>query len=538
MAEQQTQKIVRTIPASFVRTTAVNPLNLIKVAAYARVSTKKDEQEDSYERQVAHYTKYIKNHEGWQFVDIYADEGITGTRADKRVDFQRMMVDCRKGLINKILVKSIARFARNTVDALNSIRELKEIGISVYFENENIDTLSPGGEVLITILAAMAEQESRTISTNIKWAYQKKFQNGDIQLNYKRFLGYTRDENHNLVIVPEQAAIVQRIYREYLYGYSAASIAKHLTDEEILTPSNKTKWYPSVIVSILQNEKYYGALICGKTFKPDVLSKKRYKNEGQVERYYIEKSHPAIVSKEEFDLVQSEMKRRGDIRGYSESNQGRYSSKYPFSKKIVCGVCGTHYRRHAQFIRGEYTPTWVCATHKLKGSAACSQTYLREEEIERAFLEMIKSLVDDFQAVKTALRENIITSLDDTVAEDLDAILADIEQSQEEMLELVREKRAGNVTNEEYNQRGGEIEVKINELTRVKEGLEQRSYATKLTKKRVEEIIEMIECMDIANKFDGEIFKNIVDTVVVRNNYTLDFHLKVGLTESVTIVRH
>ena len=195
---------VQTCALPILRTTAANLLLLIKVAAYARVSTKKDEQEDSYERQVAHYTKYIKNHEGWQFVDVYADEGITGTRADKRADFQRMMEDCRKGLINKILVKSIARFARNTVDALNSIRELKELGISVYFENENIDTLSPGGEVLITILAAMAEQESRTISTNIKWAYQKKFQNGDIQVNYKRFLGYTRDKEHNFVIVPEQ----------------------------------------------------------------------------------------------------------------------------------------------------------------------------------------------------------------------------------------------------------------------------------------------------------------------------------------------
>ncbi len=538
MAETQKQRVVRMIPASFIRTTAANLLLLIKVAAYARVSTKKDEQEDSYERQVAHYTKYIKNHEGWQFVDVYADEGITGTRADKRADFQRMMEDCRKGLINKILVKSIARFARNTVDALNSIRELKELGISVYFENENIDTLSPGGEVLITILAAMAEQESRTISTNIKWAYQKKFQNGDIQVNYKRFLGYTRDKEHNFVIVPEQAVTVQRIYREYLYGYSSATIAKHLTEEGIPSPSNKPKWYPSVILSILRNEKYYGGLICGKTFKPDVLSKKRYKNEGQVERYYIENSHPAIVSKEEFDMVQAEMQRRGDIRGHSESNQGRYSSKYPFSKKIVCGVCGTFYRRHAQYIRGEYTPTWVCATHKLEGSEKCSQTYLKESEIEGAFLEMIKTLVGDFQAVKTVLRENIITSLDDSVAEELDATLGAIEQCQEEMLAVVRAKRAGELTDAEYNKCGGEIEIRINELTRIREGLEQKSHAAKMTRKRVDEIIELIESMDIANKFDGEIFKNIVDTVVVRNNYTLDFHLKVGVTESVTIVRH
>ena len=232
------------------------------------------------------------------------------------------------------------------------------------------------------------------------------------------------------------------------------------------------------------------------------------------------------------------MQRRGDIRGHSESNQGRYSSKYPFSKKIVCGVCGTFYRRHAQYIRGEYTPTWVCATHKLEGSEKCSQTYLKESEIEGAFLEMIKTLVGDFQAVKTVLRENIITSLDDSVAEELDATLGAIEQCQEEMLSVVRAKRAGELTDAEYNKRGGEIEIRINELTRIREGLEQKSHAAKMTRKRVDEIIELIESMDIANKFDGEIFKNIVDTVVVRNNYTLDFHLKVGVTESVTIVRH
>lgn len=536
MAEMQ--RVVKTIPASFIRTTTANPLHLINVAAYARVSTLKDEQEDSYERQVSHYTRYIKNHEGWQFAGIYADEGITGTRADKRVDFQRMLDDCRKGRINKILVKSIARFARNTVDALNSIRELKELGISVYFENENIDTLSPGGEVLITILAAMAEQESRTISTNVKWAYQKKFQNGDITVNYARFLGYTRDDNHEFVIVPEQAAIVQRIYREYLYGYSTASIAKRLTDEGIPTPSNKKKWYPSVILSILRNEKYYGALICGKTFKPDVLSKKRYKNEGQAERYFIENSHPAIISKEEFDMVQSEMKRRGDIRGYSEGNHGRFSSKYPFSKKIVCGACGTYYRRHAQYIKGEYTPTWVCATHKLEGSEKCNQTYLKESEIEGAFLEMLKAFVVDFQGVRATLRDNIVSSLDDSVASELDAILGAIEKCQEKMLELLRAKRIGGITDEEYNRRCSEIETRLNELTRMRDDIEQRSNIAKLTAKRVEEIAELLESIDVVNTFDGEIFKQIVDTVVVRNNYTLDFHLKIGLTESVTIVRH
>ena len=530
------QRIVRTIPASFTRTTA-QFVRLLNVGAYARVSTKKEEQEDSYERQVSHYTKYIKSHDGWRFVDVYADEGITGTRAEKRKDFQRMMDDCRLGKLDKILVKSIARFARNTVDALNAIRELKELGVSVYFENENIDTLSPGGEVLLTILAAMAEQESRTISTNIKWAYQKKFQNGDIQLNYKRFLGYTRDENHNLNIVPEEATVVQRIFREYLYGYSCANIAAGLTKDKIPTPSNKTKWYASVIMSILQNEKYYGGLICGKTYKPDVLSKKLYKNEGHVERYYIENSHPAIISKEEFDLVQAEMRRRQTIRGFSETNQGRYSSKYAFSKRLICGECGAYYRRHAQYCKGEYIHTWVCPTHKIKGGTACSQTYLKEEEIEGAFLEMLKALVGDFKEISDTLKENIVSSLDDSIAEDINETLLQIEVRQTEMLELLREKRAGRISDQEYNERGMAIEKAIQELSERRVKLESKSNSAKLAMMRVEQITTALSEVGSLDKYNGEIFRAIVENVVVRNTYTLDFHLKVGIVESITITR-
>ena len=530
------QRVVRTIPASFTRATP-STLKLKNVGAYARVSTKKDEQEDSYERQVSHYTKYIKSHDGWNYVDIYADEGITGTRTDSRKHFQRMMNDCRLGKLDKILVKSIAMFARNTVDALNAIRELKELGVSVYFENENIDTLSPGGEVLITILAAMAEQESRTISTNIKWAYQKKFQNGDIQLNYRRFLGYTRDAEHNLVIVPEEAEIVKRIYREYLHGYSVSKIAKGLTADGIETPSQKKKWYPSVILSILSNEKYYGGLICGKTYKPDVLSKKRYKNDGQVERYYIEHSHPAIISKEEFDLVQAEIQKRKTERGALGDVKGRYSSIYPFSKRIICGECGAYYRRHAQFSRGEYVHTWVCATHKIKGSGECSQTYLREEEIERAFVEMLKNMVGDYREIEQTLKNNIASTLDSNVEEELNSVLVEIEREQAEMLELLKQKRRGEISTDEYSRKGAELENGIQELRRRQGLLEEKSNSTKIAVMRVQQILQAIGNETGVEEFDGEIFRSLVDTVVVRNNYTLDFHLKVGITETIKITR-
>lgn len=337
--------------------------------------------------------------------------------------------------------------------------------------------------------------------------------------------------------MPEEASVVQRIFREYLYGYSYSNIAAGLTKDGIPTPSNKTKWYASVIMSILQNEKYYGGLICGKTYKPDVLSKKRYKNEGQTERYYIENSHPAIISKEEFDLVQAEMRRRQTIRGFSETNQGRYSSKYAFSKRLICGECGAYYRRHAQYHKGEYIHTWVCPTHKLKGGAACSQTYLREEEIEGAFLEMLKALVGDFEEISDTLKENIVSSLDDSIEEDINETLAQIEMRQTEMLELLREKRAGRVPDQEYNEHGALIEKAIQELSERRVKLESKSNTAKLAMRRVDQIAKALNDVGSLDKYNGEIFRAIVENVVVRNTYTLDFHLKVGIVESITITR-
>ena len=533
----ETTKVVKKIPANFIKNSAIESIAKIKVAAYARVSTDRSEQEDSFERQVEHYTNYIKSRIDWEFGGIYADPAITGTRADKRLEFQRMMADCRLGKINKILCKSIARFARNTVDALEAIRELKDLGIGVYFESQNIDTLTPGGDVLLTILAAMAEQESRTISTNVKWTYQKKRANGEVTFNYKRFLGYTRDENGEIQIVPEQAEVVRRIYREYMCGYSTSLIARRLTDDKISTPSNKVKWHTSVILSILQNEKYYGAAILGKTFKPDVLSKKRYKNEGQFEMYYVENSHPAIITKDEYDMVQEELKRRGEIRGYSKNNQGRFSSKYAFSKKIVCGECGEYYRRHAQKVKGVYQATWVCATHKLQGRQGCSQKFLTEKSIEEAFIAVAVELLGDMSEIREKLNHNIISSLSNDTDEKLIAITESIAAAQSEMLSLVKDKRKGIIGDEEYSVKGSEIANKIDKLTREKEELESHLNTAHIDNKRIVDILSFLDSVNPTMNFDAELFKTVIDEIVVRNETTLEFHFKIGTVKSITINR-
>lgn len=363
MAQTASKRVVREIPSAaiFNLNSTVHEIPRMVVAAYARVSTEKEEQEDSFERQVEHYTTLIKAKSEWQFGGIYADPGITGTRAEKRPNFMKMIDDCRVGKIQKILVKSISRFARNTVDALSYIRELRDLGIGIYFESENIDTLTPGGEVLITILAAMAEQESRTMSTNIKWSYQKKFQQGEVILNTGLMLGYTKVGTGNdaeYIINEEEAEIVRRIYREYLAGVTVTRIAKALEDDGIPTKLGKKHWSVSVIQSILSNEKYTGNAVLGKTFKPDVLSKHRQRNNGQAPKYYAENTHPAIIDKEQFDMVAAEIERRKNETNVSVG-ASRYSSKYPFSGLLICGSCGSKLRRHVRRVgSGKMVAAW------------------------------------------------------------------------------------------------------------------------------------------------------------------------------------
>ena len=320
-------------------------------------------------------------------------------------------------------------------------------------------------------------------------------------------------------------------------GYSPAIIARRLTEDGIPTPSNKKKWNPSVIRSILTNEKYYGAAILGKTYKPDVLSKRRYKNEGQSDMYYVEDSHPAIIPKEEYDMVQEELKRRGEIRGYSETNKGKFSSKYPFSKKIICGECGTHYRRHAQTVKGVYQPTWVCATHKLEGNEGCTQKFITEKAIEDAFIAVSVELVGEMRELKAMLTENIITSLTDDSDEKLVAITEAIAETQNQMLALVRDKRKGIVSDEEYAERGNALATEIDRLTAEKTTLESETNTARINKQRIDEILGFLETVNPTTEFNADIFKSLIETIIVRENYTLEFQFKIGITKTIQIPR-
>lgn len=317
----------------------------LKVAAYCRVSTDSDEQATSYEAQVEHYTTFIQKNPEWEYAGIHADDGISGTNTKKREDFNRMIEDCNSGKIDMIITKSISRFARNTLDCLRYIRELKDKNILVFFEKENINMMDSKGEVLLTIMASLAQQESQLLSQNVKLGYQFRYQNGVMTINHNRFLGYTKDKDGNLVIEESEAEIVRRIYREYLEGKSLIQIARGLMMDGILTGAGKETWRPETIRKMLSNEKNIGDALLQKTYTVDLLTKKCVKNDGIVPQYYVENSHEGIIPKDLFMQVQEELVRRSKMRAGKKKRV--YSSKYALSSIVFCSKCGDIYRRIA-----------------------------------------------------------------------------------------------------------------------------------------------------------------------------------------------
>ncbi len=332
-----TARSVKIIPQTINPATRMPDKGIAKrrVAGYARVSTDSDEQFTSYEAQVDYYTQFIKSKPDWIFVDVYTDEGISGTNTKHRAGFNRMIQDALDGKIDLIVTKSISRFARNTVDTLTNVRNLKEHNVEVYFEKENIYTFDSKGEVLITIMSSLAQEESRSISENVTWGHRKRFSDGKVSLGYSSFLGYEKgpDKDHPLAIVEDQAVIVRRIYSMFIDGKTPFTIAKTLTEEGVPTPGGKSKWGSAVVESILTNEKYKGSALLQKKFTVDFLQHKMKENNGEVPQYYIEHSHDAIIPPEDWELVQLEIARR-------KSLGRRYSGNSVFGARLICEDCG------------------------------------------------------------------------------------------------------------------------------------------------------------------------------------------------------
>ncbi|NLP23206.1 MAG: recombinase family protein [Syntrophomonadaceae bacterium] len=517
-----TEKNITVIPARkrVGSTVAKEKVKKLRVAAYCRVSTETEEQNSSYEVQVAHYTEFIKKNAKWEFAGIFADDGISGTNTKKREEFNRMIEECMEGNIDLVITKSISRFARNTLDCLKYIRQLKDKNISVYFEKENINTTDAKGEVLLTIMASLAQQESQSLSQNVKLGLQYRYQQGKVQVNHKRFMGYTKDEDGNLIIVPEEAEIIKRIYREYLEGKSLTGIGRELEKDGILTAANKSKWRPETIKKILQNEKYIGDALLQKTITVDFLTKKRVKNEGHVPQYYVENSHEAIIPKELFLQVQEEVHRRSNIYTGADKNKRNYSSKYALSAITFCGDCGDIYRRVYWNIHGRKEFVWRCVTRIEQGPEVCKNRTVKEDELYDAVMTAINRLLAGGNNMIKTLEENIHAVIGDTTEYKVSEINTLLEEKQKELISLANKGK-------DFDSLADEIE----ELREKRQTLLVEDASLSGENERINELIEFIR----TNKYRTLLYDDTLVRKIIQNVTVYDDHFVICFKSDIEI---
>ncbi len=494
-----------------------------KVAAYCRVSTEYEEQESSYETQIEYYTSYINSKPEWELVEVYADDGISGTNTARRDAFKRMIEDCRRGKIDLILTKSISRFSRNTVDCLKYTRELKGMNIGVFFEKENINTLDSKGEVLMTIMAALAQQESESLSANVRLGIQFRNQMGKVQVNHNRFLGYTKDKEGNLIIVPEEAKIVKRIYAEYLDGSSFLQIKKGLEADGIRNGAHNKIWNTSNIKQILSNEKYIGDALLQKTFTINVLEKKRVANKGYAPKYYIEENHEPIIEKEVFLMVQAEMARRANL--LTDGRKRVYSSKYALSSRVYCGLCGDTYRRIKWNNHGCRSTVWRCISRvekKRRGTDCCSRT-IKEEVIQEAVVTAVNDAWSKRDGVIPVLKENVRAVINKNTNKKLREVNEDLQRNQAEL-----------VCSEDEEQKKN-LEETIGILKARRQEILSEAAKDKEIKERLEVLISFLDKQTEAiTEYSEELVRRLIEKVTIYDE-KLTVELKSGLQVDVEI---
>ena len=527
------KKVVTVIP--------IKPAEVIKglpenskrrVAAYCRVSTDNVAQESSFESQVNYYTNYINSRVDWIMVDIFADEGISGTSTEKRTDFKRMIEDCKAGKIDMVVTKSISRFARNTMDCLNFVRMLKEKDIAVYFETENINTLDTTGEVLLTILSSLAQDDSRKLSENTKWGIARQFESGKVMVNTTRFLGYDKNDDGELVINEKEAELVRRVFSEFLEGKSYNAIAKGLSKDKIKTVTGNEKWWDSTISGMLENEKYYGNALLQKTITVDFLNHKRKANKGQAQKFMVNENHPPIIAKEIFDKVQDERERRALLRGNLVGDRHKYTSKYPFSGKVFCGNCGNVFnRRQWNSTNTSKKVVWQCKTYLVDGKDACAAKAVGENVLMDAFVRMFNRIYENRQSFIKTMTENIeMIILQRPDIGETEALNQRIEELKSSLKKLIRFQVGNNVDPEVYNEEYKSISEELGEVRKKRLELDKVIESKDGVKQRFDEIVQTINGSDsLLEEFDEEIFNALVEKIEILTPTHFIFELKSGL---------
>lgn len=434
---------IRIIPAKQQVVDGRPQFKRLNVAAYCRVSTEQEEQQNSYQVQIEYYTNYINSNPEWTLAGIFADEGISGTQTKNRTEFNRMIRMCKKKKIDLVLCKSTSRFARNTVDCLDHIRLLKSLGIGVIFEKENINTLTTQSEFILSLYSSFAQAESESISKNITLGNQMAFKEGKVRYNYKYLLGYKKGEDGKPVIIPEEAEVIQLIFKLYIDGGSTHTIAQELNNKKYPTRSKSGKWSAMLIKRILQNEKYIGDCLLQKTYTIDCISHKAVKNNGERPMYYVSDCHPAIIDKATFNIVQQEITRRNAKRSVctnTVTEQGRYNSQYALTELLICGECGTACRRCRWTSHNRDRTVWRCINRLEHGPKYCKSPAIDEQPLHNAIVRAINGFYncgDDAANVLKSATDSVLSGTVGSEIQQIEQRLKDIDQARNDFVNLI-----------------------------------------------------------------------------------------------------
>ena len=496
-----------------------------RVAAYCRVSTDSEEQLTSYQNQTRVYTEMIAANKEWEFAGLYADEGISGTRADKRPEFQRMIRDCQNGKIDYIITKSVSRFARNTVECLEYVRSLKAQGIGIFFEEQNIDTLKNESELYLVIYAGFAQSESESISKHITWTYRKKFEEGKVSFQYKNFLGYRKGADSQPEIVPEEAAIVERIYEMFLAGQPVKVIAQTLQAEKIEIPGKNLSFSKNMIMNILRNEKYCGDCILQKTVTVDCISKTLKANQGEAPMYIVENNHPAIISREVFNRAQEELSRRNSLRLQSDKTaitaNGRYS-KYALTEVLHCAECGSRYKRVTWSIHGKKKIVWRCVSRLDYGKKYCKKSITVEEAtLHGAIVRALNRFhVEDESTYLTLMKATIGEAIGiNGGSEEIDLLTRRIDALNKRMLDLVNETVAAGKDVESSEDEFKGISDQIEQLDRRIVAIQESIHKDGSRQARLEEIQSIIAKRSAnETQYDDSIVRQMIECIKVHSD--------------------
>ena len=538
------ERIVEVIPATWNPTDeSSREIRKLRVAAYCRVSTELEQQQSSYDIQIEYYTRHIMQNPNWIFVGVFADDGRSATNTFRRDDFNQLMDQCLKGKVDMIITKSISRFARNTVDCISWVRKLKEKNVAVYFEKENLNTLDDSTEMILTILSSQAQEESRAISTNVKWGYARKFEKGESIR--QRSYGFRKAPTGEMCIMEEEAAVIRNMARWFLDGDSLERIKHRLEDAGIETTTGKKTWSTGTIYNILTNEKIMGDVLLQKTFTADYLTKRRVKNSGQQKQYYVKNHHEAIIPKAVYYKIQEEIARRSSLKKAGtrkgKTAQGVYSSKYALTGIMVCNECGAHYRRTTWAKNGKKVIVWRCINRLEHGTKRCHESpTLKEEVIQEAIMGKLHSLSIDQEEENflNGVKEDILRAAKVVggacTEEEIDKT---IEELRDQLMDYVGMAAREHGGENWYSGRMRKLGLQISELKKRRESIREQEKIRDEYEYLDQEISRIIgETGGTSGaEFDNIFIRQIVQEIRVISKNKLQIQLRTGMMLDVNL---